>query len=389
MDTARRSSGLDDFGPDDFQAPLRLLVDCYNSEARLNCVGWLCARAHLLQLLDARLRIERDRRHYPEIPRQNVKAPVFIIGLPRTGSTLLFELMSRNPAFRVPLSWEVMLPSPPPRVESFDQDARIKRAARLLSFLNRIAPDFQRIHEVGAQLPQECLPMTAQAFRSLQFHTTHYVPTYQAWLNTADWTPAYAYHRRLLQHFQAFGPRGTWLLKAPAHLFGIEALFRVYPDARIIQTHRDPVKVAGSISSHCATLRQAFSDHLDLPNIGSTWCSLWAAGLNRTLKFRSDHPELAERFVDVYYEELEGDPLAVLGELHSRLQLPWSSRAARAYLDSHRPARHGRHEYQVEVFDLSPTHVRRCFGDYNGRGPEPAVTEGLPGPRAVPTRSVA
>jgi hypothetical protein len=365
LDLARRRTGLDDFGPEDFLEPFRLLAACYRKEAHLNFIGSLSARTYLLQLLENRLRLEQDRKLYPEIAAQPIPAPVFILGLPRTGSTLLFELMAQNPALRVPLSWEVMLPSPPPRAESFQNDPRIRKAQGMFDWVDRIAPEFKHIHEVGARLPQECLPITAQAFRSIQFHTTNHVPTYQAWLNTADLEPAYQYHRRMLQHLQAFGPRGTWLLKAPCHLFGIEALFRVYPDARMVQTHRDPTKVIGSISSHCASLRQAFTEHLDLNGIGATWCWLWSQGLERTLKYRRDHPELEDRFLDVAYEDLTDDPVGAVQRIHERFGLPYNDEvqgAVHDHLAAHPKDRHGAHRYRLEDYGLTPTQVRESFG---------------------------
>jgi len=168
------------------------------------------------------------------------------------------------------------------------------------------------------------------------------------------------------------------LLKAPAHLFGIEALFRVYPDARIVQTHRDPVKVVGSISSHCATLRQAFSIHLDLHDIGTTWCSLWADGLARTLDFRRQHPELADRFLDVYYEDLTQDPILALRRIHDQFGMPWTPstvEVAQHYLHMHPRSRHGRHAYDLADYGLSQDEVRKRFGDYQGRRAERVSSE--------------
>jgi hypothetical protein len=229
---------------------------------------------------------------------------------------------------------------------------------------------------VGARLPQECLPITAQAFRSIQFHTTNHVPTYQAWLNTADLTPAYTYHRRMLQHLQAFGPRGTWLLKAPCHVFGIEALFRVYPDARIVQTHRDPTRVIASISSHCVSLRQAFTEHLDLPAIGATWCWLWSLGLERTLAFRRDHPELKHRFLDLPYDELTTDPVAAVRRIHERFGLPFNREAlgrCRDYLAA-QPGR-GRkpHRYRLEDYGLTTEQVLQSFRHLTAPSPAPTL----------------
>jgi hypothetical protein len=367
MALARRRTGLEDFGPDDFLEPLRLLVRCYNSEAQLNFIGRLSTKSYLLQLLENRLRTEQDRKVYPQIAAQKIRSPVFILGLPRTGSTLLFELMAQNPTLRVPLSWEVMLPSPPPRGDSFSCDPRIKKTDRMLSWLDRIAPDFRRIHEIGGRKPQECLPIASQAFRSIQFYTTHHVPTYQAWLNNADLFPAYAYHHRMLQHFQAFGPKGTWLLKAPAHIFGMEALFRVYPDARIIQTHRDPISVIGSITSHCVSLRQAFSETLDLDTIGPHWCKLWSMGLQRLLNFRRDHPELETRFLDLSYEHLIGNPLGAVKTIHEHFELSLNqetSDCVRDYLVMHPQGRNGPHRYRLEDFGLNTQQVSNHFGGY-------------------------
>jgi hypothetical protein len=384
MAQARRQTGLEDFGPPDFLEPLRILVQCYNTEARLNFIGRMSAKTYLLQLLENRLRVEQDRKEHSSIADQQIQAPLFILGLPRTGSTLLFELMAQNTALRAPLSWEVMLPSPPPRAGSFLTDPRIRKAQRMLDWVDRIAPEFKHIHEVGARRPQECLPITSQAFRSIQFHTTNHVPTYQAWLNAADLTPAYEYHRRMLQQFQAFGPRGTWLLKAPAHLFGIEEIFRVYPDARIVQTHRDPVRVIGSIASHCVSLRQAFSEQLDLENIGSTWCWLWSLGLERTLKFRREHPELEGRFMDLPYEDLTRDPAAAVEGIHERFQIPLSREAldgVRTYLAAHPKGRHGTHRYQLEDYGMDPGRVVARFAGYDGsagKSSAPAAMETEP-----------
>jgi hypothetical protein len=364
MDLARRRTGLEDFGSDDFLEPFGLLVASYNTEARLNFVGRLSAKMYLVRLLENRLRMEQDRKRYPQIAEQTIRTPVFILGLPRTGSTLLFELMARNKKLRVPMSWEVMLPSPPPRAETFQSDPRIKKAQCLFNWVDRIAPEFKYIHEVGALRPQECLAIIAQAFRSVQFHTTNHVPSYQAWLDSADLTPAYQYHRRLLQQLQVFSPPGTWLLKAPAHLFGIEALFRVYPDARIVQTHRDPVRVIASISSHCVSLRQAFSEHMDLNSIGSTWCRLWTLGLERTLQFRRDHPELEHRFLDLPYDELTADPVSAVRKIHEAFNLPFDQEAlssTRDYLSEHPKNRLGTHRYRLEDYGITPKQVGESF----------------------------
>lgn len=365
MDDASQRTGLTDFGPDDFIEPLEILTHAYAEEAKLNFVGLVSARTYLLRLLTNRLLMERDRALHGEIARQKITAPVYILGLPRTGSTLLFELLATDLRLRAPLSWEVMLPSPPP--VPGDDGGRVRRARRLLAWVDRIAPEFRQIHPVGAELPQECIAISAQAFRSIQFHTTNYVPSYQAWLDTADLEPAYRYHRRMLQHLQARTPTERWLLKAPGHLFGPQALLATYPDARFIQTHRDPLTVLASIASHCASLRQAFSEEVDLREIGAEWSRLWALGLERTLEFRRANPGLEERFLDVRYAEFTADPFAVLERIYTHLDLdftPETRARMQAYLERHRQARFGRHRYRLEDYGLDPEREWARFAAY-------------------------
>jgi hypothetical protein len=173
-------------------------------------------------------------------------------------------------------------------------------------------------------------------------------------------------------------------LKAPAHVFGIEALFRVYPDARIVQTHRDPGSVIGSVASHCMYLRQAFSDEVDLHELGGTWCRLWAMGLERTLRFRREHPELKRRFLHIAYDELVANPLVSMRKIHRHFGLPLAPDAlvkAQAYLSAHPKGRHGTHRYRLEDFGLDRGKVARQFGPGGGA---PAVQLGdVPSPPGV------
>ncbi|MGC1952962.1 MAG: sulfotransferase, partial [Gammaproteobacteria bacterium] len=320
MRAAAHRARSDDFGTG-FETGLARLLDALNREACLNLVGWLSARTYLVRLLTNRARLEADRRRHPEIEAARVDAPLVITGLPRTGSTLLFELLAQDPRLRAPIAWEVMLPSPPPRTATFHQDRRIRRTQRLLNYVDRIAPRFKAIHPVGAILPQECIAITAHAFQSILFHTTHNVASYQGWLNEQPLHGAYEYHRRFLQQLQAFGPKGRWLLKAPGHLFGLDALFAVYPDASVIVTCRDPAAVVGSVASHCASLRQAFSEQLNLHAIGRSWTDLWALGWRRQASFRRRRPELDGRLLDVAYDELIADPMAQVAYIYRHFEI--------------------------------------------------------------------
>ena len=288
LDAACRETGIPSFGDEGFREPLRLLLRALESEGRLTLLGRIAARADIAGLLTTRLRLEADRKRYPAIADEAIRRPLFVVGLPRTGSTLLHHLLAQDPGGRVARAWEVMEPSPPPERARYETDARIGRAARRLAWFDRIAPDFKRIHPLGAELPLECIAIMSASFASPRFHTTYHVPSYQAWLASADLSPAYDFHRRFLQHLQWRAPAGHWVLKAPSHVFGFEPLFATYPDAVVVQTHRDPLTVLASVASLTLVLQRAFTDHLDLAEIGAEVTERWSSGLERAMQARRD-----------------------------------------------------------------------------------------------------
>lgn len=362
LETARRRTGLEDFGNEDFRAPLETLLDACERQAELTLIGRLAARSHILQLLEARLRMHRDREQNPRIAEQVIAQPIFVTGLPRSGTTLLHGLLARDPAHRAPLTWEVMFP-PPPAAPA--DAARAGKSERLLRWLDRLAPEFQRIHPVGATLPQECIAITALDFASVEFHTLWRVPAYQAWLDHDEPRGAYLFHRRFLQHLQHGRPDKRWVLKAPAHLFNLEALYAVYPDARVIQMHRDPLAVAASIASHGTVLRAAFSDAVDVDEVGAWWCEFWARGAERALDYRRAHP--AQRVIDVRYVDLRDDPIATVRGLYGTLDAVLSTTAKcamRDYLSENPQDRYGEHRYSLEQFGLDALTVNARYASY-------------------------
>ena len=269
--------GRRSYGAWDFAEPLERLLKSYRDEAALTTLGRITVRELIVSLLDNLLRMEAERAANPSIEQQRIAAPVFIIGLPRTGTTHLHGLISEDPANRAPLTWEVMYPAAP---RSAADVARARsQAGTRLDWANRLAPEFMRIHPIAPDLPQECIAITAQVFMSIQFHTTHDVPSYQDWFEDASQRLGFDFHHRFLQHLQAkttamdggsaanagaiCGPGARWVLKAPGHLFALEGLLERYPDARIVHTHRDPLRVMASMASHATVLRRAFSDDAD------------------------------------------------------------------------------------------------------------------------------
>ncbi len=364
---ARRRTGLEDFGDEAFLEPMRLLLHSYENEAHLSFAGRLAARSHTLQLLGNRLRLVAERKRSPGIAEQRIKAPWFIIGLPRTGTTLLFGLLAQDPANRLPLTWEVMMPCPAPERASYETDPRIRRTARLLRWVDRLTPQFKLIHPIGAQLPQECIAITTHAFTSIEFHTTHDVPTYQAWLEQQDCRAAYRFHSEFLQHLQYRCPGEQWVLKAPGHLFALDALLDTYPDARIIQTHRDPLKVAASIASLTVVLRSAFSDEVDRRHTAADWSRLWALALNHTLRTRTHRALDTGQILDIHFPDLVRDPIATVKSLYRHFGRSLDAEAEarmRRFLSANPNNRHGTHRYSLSEFGLDPERERARYQAY-------------------------
>ena len=358
---ARRRIGLDDFGDPAFREPLERLLASIEAEARLTLIGRIAARHDLSGMLVNRLRIEHDRRQHPEIGDEEIRRPLVITGLPRTGSTFLHGLLAQDPANRTPRHWELRSPSPPPERATYDTDRRIVRAARDIRWFTRLAPRFPAIHPVGALLPEECVVIMSHAFRSFQFSSTWFVPSYQRWLDCADLAPAYRYHRRFLQHLQWRCRGERWLLKAPPHLRGLPALFATYPDANVVMTHRDPVEVVASVTSLHVVLRQAFSRHVDPLRVGPEVASMLADDVRCGVEARANGCAPAERFFDVWYTELVGDALTAVRRIYRHFDLPLSDaaeRAMRQYLASEPKDGHGRHVYSLADFGLDAERER-------------------------------
>lgn len=370
LDDALARTGLSDFGDLGFLQPLRRLLESYEAEAGLTLLGRIAARQDTVRLLSNRLRLHEDRRRHPEIAAQRIEAPLFVTGLPRTGTTLLHGLLAQDPGNRAPLNWEMIFPSPPPERAARRRDRRIDLAERQIRWFHRLAPEFQHIHPIGARLPEECLIVTSHSFLSFQFQTSHRVPGYQRWLEAQNLGPAYRQHRELLQQLQWHGPPRQWVLKAPAHLFGIDALFATYPDARVIMTHRDPLEVVGSVASLHTVLRATFSDTVDASEIGAEVCQRWAAGITRALRARDRGDIPGDRCADVMYADLVRDPIAAVRRLYARFDRPLTTTAEdrmRRFLAAHPKDRFGPHRYSLAQFGLEAERIREQYRSYRDR----------------------
>jgi len=367
---ARQRTGLDDFGDPRFHEPLRRLIADFEESAQLSFLGRIAARQDMIRLLSNRLRMEWERKRHPGIAIQPVTGPLFVTGLPRTGTTLLHGLLAQDPVHRAPLSWEMMFPAPTPERAHHHHDPRIAAAERQLRWFHRLNPGFRRIHELGARLPEECLIITSHSFLSFQFQTSHHVPRYQEWLEAQNLRPSYEMHRRFLQHLQWRWRGERWVLKAPAHLFGIRALLDVYPDAGVILTHRDPLQVVGSLASLTYHLRSTFSDEIDPLQVGPEMTHRWADGLYRALRAREDGLVRADRFLDVRYDDLVADPMASVRRIYTHYGLllsPVAEERMRRFLAQHPKDKHGRHQYTLAEFGLDRDEEAERYRPYRDR----------------------
>lgn len=360
-------AGCDDFGPNDgWRTGLEKLTEDYRGYARLTPIGRIAAHRHLVDLLANRLWMERDRAQHPEIESQAVQAPLFIVGLPRTGTTLLHMLMAQDPENRVPETWEVMHPAP----AEGEEDKRIRRAGRELAWMERLAPGFRVMHPLAPRLPQECIAIDSHTLQGYEFQTTHYVPDYQRWMEAREKHDVYRHHKRFLQHLQWQRPGAHWVLKAPAHLFGLAELLAVYPDAGIVQTHRNPLEVMASLASLSTMLRAAFSESADPQAIGREMSERWGGGLLQALEQRESGRVPDSRFLDIDYRAIVSSPIGTVKKIYAwvdRELTPAAEQAMRDFLAANPKDKHGAHRYSLQQFGLDADEQADRFAGYRAR----------------------
>jgi hypothetical protein len=367
MAEAESGTGLADYGSDSFRPGLERLTDALNREAQLNELGADIMRMRLVGHLSSRLQVQDTVTRFPEIAQQPISSPLFIIGLPRTGTTALSNLLDADPAIRSLRCWESASPVPPPEAATQDTDPRIEPTAQGLEAMYETFPKMRSLHFQTATGPTECQDLLGMDLRTSHFDGMAIVPSYTSWVLDCDMTPAYEIHRRTLQLLQWHCPPYQWHLKTPVHMLSLPALVSVYPDARFIWTHRDPAEVMGSVCSLIAYTRSWVSDQVD-PDIGAGQTAIWAEALRRAMAFRDDIGE--DRFADVSFSEFNADPVGTVASSFERLGLPFadpSRQAVGEWASAHRRGEGGTHEFTLDEFDLTENGVRRDFGFYLDR----------------------
>lgn len=364
---AKKQTGLSDFGDESFMPALEKLAVSLEREARLSQLGRIAVHGMLLDNLKLRLNLTQYRKQRPEVAQQKITRPLFVLGLPRTGTTILYELLAQDPAHRAPATWEVAQPIPPAQRDSFYTDARIAEVEKSVSKMELLAPGFQAIHAMGAELPQECVTLLAPHFISDQFGVSFYIPEYRHWTLSQDMTAAYQWHQQFLQHLQVDYSEQRWVLKTPPHLAYLDTLIKQYPDAAIVQTHRAPMEVLGSISSLSCTLHSAFSDDIDPVAIAQAETEYFSEMLRLGMEQRAAMPDEGSRVFDIQFDDIISDPIQVIENLYRHFDFDFSDtvrEAMQGYLDNRPRDKHGEHHYTLEKFGLSERQHGPLFADY-------------------------
>ncbi len=367
--SARRRTGLADFGEIDFAGPLQRLLESCATESELSLVGRMATHWDVVRFLSNLLRLRAEELRRPAILAEPIKRPIFITGLPRSGTTFLHRLMLTDPVSRAPLVWETIYPCSDRREAP---DRRQARVAGQLRTFEKLAPEFRALHPLEADSPQECSEITAHTFRSLRFDTNYHIPSYRAWLD-ADverHQPAYRFHKRFLQHLQSQDRTrrepGRWVLKCPEHLFALRSIRAVYPDARLVFVHRDPVRVLLSQARLTEVLRRPFTRRMDLRLIGRDESARWLDGTRRMMEV-GDDAGLPEPVCHVHHMDLIADPVATVDAVYRHFGETLPATAVtriEAYVKAHPNGGYGRHDYHTTDHGLDPTVERARFRPY-------------------------
>ncbi|MEH6570857.1 MAG: sulfotransferase, partial [Halioglobus sp.] len=371
LQEAMDQTGLQDFGEDDFQQPLERLITALNTEANLNDFGSFRAQHTINSGLTSRLQIQQYLSEHPQVRDEVVERPVFIVGLPRTGTTALHHMLNQDSSNHTLRLWEAQNPIPPPQTDTYTTDPRIAKQRQGVEMTETFLPGFLQTHLIDAEEPDECYMLLNRNFMSVEYSAMFHIPSYANWLYAnLPKSECYAYHKLQLQLLQSKRP-GGWVLKAPFHQLGLRGILKEYPDAIIVQTHRAPMSFVASGCSFSELLRKSGSDDIDKAVIGRDWMDMLTI---YTKTFEADRAELEPQFpgqfMDMSHDEFVGDPWPTIDKIY-HLRGTSLSEAGRSsmsdWLDANPKGKHGKHVYSLEEYGITRAEVEALFGDYVDR----------------------
>ncbi len=366
---AVEQTGFDDFGSLPYREGLEALLQTYHQHVK-DPEGRQRCRGRVLSQLITRLKCEYAFSTIPAIAEQEIVAPVFVTGLPRSGTSALLNLLVTAPENRGVLQWEVQFPDPWPDSKPGDEDPRYPHLEKALKAMRD--SEFAKIHYVDADTPEECVLLHAFAFHGVQLGFEVMLEPYRSWLLGQDLVPLYAYQKKQLQLLNWRNPGQQWMLKAPAHMWGIDAILAVFPDARFIWCHRDPQAVVPSINSMNQMVMGMYMgdcSHINTAQMGHSVMEWYAQSLQQGLAAREKLPP--ELFLDCSQQEFAQRPMALVERLCREFNLPLSEQgraAMQAHVDANPKGKHGRHEYDLATYGLNRELIDQRFSFYTGDG---------------------
>ncbi len=374
-----------EFGETPFREGLERFLGACEEEADLSLFGLFGTRWDVCRLLSNLLRLRHEELQAPAILRRPIERPIFITGMPRSGTTFLHQLLAADTANRVPRIWQLVHPYPD-LGRGAAVDRRQQRVARQLRMFAMLAPEFRRMHPVRADSPQECSEITAHVFASLRLDTTYSVPSYRRWLDGIGHLDAYRFHRRFLQHLQyQAGGTGHWVLKCPDHVFALDAIRAVYPDARVVFVHRDPLRVLRSAAHLTEVLRRPFTRHIDRTALGLQECERWLQGAELMIRAADQEP-FAEPIFHIRHRDLVSDPLGTVKSLYRHFGLmldPIAAARMTRWVEAVPTGGYGASLRGFEAYGIDGAAWSHRFAPYTQRfsierEPEPALDQRYP-----------
>ncbi len=365
LQNAIRETGLDDFGPDHFLEPLNLLLKDFSTHNKPDTLGRVVFSQMILTSLKNRLNLYHLVKHHPDVEKVAINTPLFVIGLPRTGTTFLQGLLSQVSTLR-PLQNRVthQLPVPQCLATPLQVQQQVITAQAQIDGVNRLSPEFIKAHELGAMEPEECNPFLMSSFYALLFCQLIYAPDYFQYVLASDFGDSYTLHKKHLQALSFNREEKTWFLKGPAHLASLAQLLVVYPDARIVFTHRNPLECLPSMASLTSMLRMVCLPAQDAKLIGPGMVKHLQQMLELGYRTRDSWPPDATPYLDITYEKLLAKPVDTVHEIlkHFRIPIPdGMDQKLHSYLEKRKQHRHGVHQYSLEEFGLDAGDLMQTF----------------------------
>ncbi|HEY9032659.1 MAG TPA: sulfotransferase [Pseudomonadales bacterium] len=368
---ARQKTGLDDFGDNDFIEGLGVLLETYDNNGYTE-KGRKRNRRRVVDLLAARLRIEQAFKDYPQILDEKIVQPMYLTGLPRTGTSALLNLLANDPAARPLKLWEGMMPDPCENFQHGMEDPRYRMMKDWQDEQARKNPEFSKIHHTTADTPEECIHLLNHTFQDVQFGVETMMEPYGSWFRQQDLHNSYRYYANLLRMLQWQRPGDRWLLKSPCHLWALDIINDMFPDACIIITHRNPLE---AVTSYCSMMAAMMKERVfDPKTLGPVVMDYLASKVESSLRQR-EHID-SSRILDLQFNDFVADSVGFVHGIYEYFRLPMSKVAQQQiaqYAADHPMGKHGKHEYDLQQYGLTEQQVLERFGFYIERFRVPMV----------------